>query len=74
LSALTGGVCVASCKGPRNRRPRVKRPPIGGSPWHERCSPLAQLSHKLPKARIVRGSLNSSERAYLLQQEWRALW
>ena len=27
-----------------------KRPPIGGSPWYERCTPLAQL-----RAGIVRG-------------------
>ena len=29
LSALTGGVCVASCKAPRNRQPRVKGPHRG---------------------------------------------
>src|SRR5262249_52951004 len=30
LSALTGVVCVASCKRPRNRRPRVKTAPDRG--------------------------------------------
>jgi hypothetical protein len=36
LSALTGGVRVASCKGRRSRRPGAKRSPIGDPARHAR--------------------------------------
>jgi hypothetical protein len=36
---------VASCKGPRNRRPWVKAPRSGGSPWHERCTTRSAKPH-----------------------------
>src|SRR5262249_14143275 len=49
LSALTGGVCVASCKGPRG--------PDRGLTSAQALQPLAQLRLKSPKASIVRGSL-----------------
>jgi hypothetical protein len=57
LSALTGGVCVASCKGSRSRRPRVKRPPDRGLIPARARQPLAQSRQELPKAGIVRGAL-----------------
>jgi len=76
LSALTGGVCVASCKEPRSRRARIKTAPIGGSPWHERRTPLAQptqiaqsryssrfpLTHFKPKAGSCVTSAKSTNR------------
>src|SRR6516225_10607457 len=57
LSALTGGVRVASCKGPRGRRPGVKTVPDRGLTSARALQPLAQLRQKSPKASIVRGSL-----------------
>jgi hypothetical protein len=42
----------------RNRRPRSKWPPIGGSPWYERCTPFAQLRAGIvggPRRRVRRG-------------------
>src|SRR6266436_3400421 len=38
LSALTGGVRVASCKRTARSPARVKTVPIGDSLWHERCN------------------------------------
>src|SRR5262245_9445068 len=52
LSALTGGLRVASCKGPRGRRPGVKTVP-------DRGLTSARALQPLPKASIVRGSLYS---------------
>src|SRR5215468_7147146 len=57
LSALTGGLRVASCKGPRGRRPVVKTVPDRGLTSAQALQPLAQLRQKSPKASIVRGSL-----------------
>src|SRR5262249_39375777 len=57
LSALTGGLRVASCKGPRGRRPGVKTVPDRGLTSAQALQPLAQLRQKSPKASIVRGSL-----------------
>src|SRR6201993_507095 len=57
LSALTGGLRVASCKGPRERRPGVKTVSDRGLTLARALQPLAQLSQKSPKASIVRGSL-----------------
>ena len=57
LSALTGGVRMASCKGPRGRRPGVKTVPDRGLTSARARQPLAQLRQKSPKASIVRGSL-----------------
>src|SRR5262249_36850756 len=48
---------VASCKGPRGRRPGVKTIPDRGLTSAQALQPLAQLRQKSPKARIVRGSL-----------------
>src|SRR5262249_17491567 len=56
LSALTGGVRVASCKGPRGRRPGVKTVPDRGLTSARALQPPAQPRQKSPKARIVRGS------------------
>src|SRR5262245_25662155 len=49
LSALTGGLRVASCKGPRGRRPGVKTVP-------DRGLTSARALQPLPKGSIVRGS------------------
>src|SRR5262249_31064796 len=57
LSALTGGVRVASCKGPRGCRLGVKTVPDRGLTSAQALQPLAQLRQKSPKASIVRGSL-----------------
>src|SRR5262249_42350518 len=57
LSALTGGLRVPSCKGPRGRRPGVKTVPDRGLTSAQTLQPLAQLRQKSPKASIVRGSL-----------------
>jgi hypothetical protein len=59
LSALTGGLRVASCKGPRGRRLGVKTVPDRGLTSAQALQPLAQLRQKSPKASIVRGSLYS---------------
>ena len=59
MSALTGGVRVASCKGPRGCRLGVKTVPDRGLTSAQALQPLAQLRQKSPKASIVRGSLNS---------------
>src|SRR5262249_38943057 len=56
LSALTGGLRVPSCKGPRGRRPGVKTVPDRGLTSAQTLQPLAQLRQKSPKATIVRGS------------------
>ena len=56
LSALTGGLRVASCKRPRGRRPGVKTVPDRGLTSARALQPLAQLRQKSPKASIVRGS------------------
>src|SRR6516164_5421317 len=56
LSALTGGVRVASCKGPRGCRLGVKTVPDRGLTSAQALQPLAQLRQKSPKASIVRGS------------------
>src|SRR5262249_8702574 len=56
LSALTGVVCVASCKGPRGCRLGVKTVPDRGFTSAQALQPLAQLRQKSPKASIVRGS------------------
>src|SRR5436309_1183693 len=56
LSALAGGVRVASCKGPRGRRPGVKTVPDRGLTSARALQPLAQLRQKSPKASIVRGA------------------
>src|SRR5262245_30794536 len=56
LSALTGGLRVPSCKGPRGRRPGVKTVPDRGLTSAQTLQPLAQLRQKSPKASIVRGS------------------
>src|SRR5262249_41178474 len=61
LSALTGGLRVASCKGPRGRRPGVKTVPDQGLTSAQALQPLAQLRQKSPKASIVRGSHNTIE-------------
>jgi AIR synthase related protein, N-terminal domain len=53
LSALTGGIRVASCKGPRGHRPGAKTAP---STLARVLHPLAQLRQKSPKAGIVRGA------------------
>src|SRR5262249_27223288 len=58
LSALTGGVRVASCKGPRGRRPGVKTVPDRGLTSERALQPPAQPRQKSLKASIVRGSLN----------------
>src|SRR5262245_64721715 len=52
LSALTGGLRVASCKGPRGRRPGVKTVP-------DRGLTSARALQPLPKGSIVRGSHKS---------------
>src|SRR5262249_58803714 len=57
LSALTGGVRVASCKGPRGRRPGVKTVPDRGLTSERALQPPAQPRQKSLKASIVRGSL-----------------
>src|SRR5262249_1175948 len=57
LSALTGGLRVPSCKGPRGRRTGVKTVPDRGLTSAQTLQPLAQLRQKSPKASIVRGSL-----------------
>src|SRR5262249_13116613 len=59
LSALTGVVCVASCKGPRGCRLGVKTVPDRGFTSAQALQPLAQLRQKSPKAIIGRGSLVS---------------
>src|SRR5262249_43171721 len=59
LSALTGGLRVPSCKGPRGRRPGVKTVPDRGLTSAQTLQPLAQLRQKSPKASIVRGSRES---------------
>src|SRR5262249_27577606 len=56
LSALTGGVRVASCKGPRGRRPGVKTVPDRGLTSERALQPPAQPRQKSLKASIVRGS------------------
>src|SRR5262249_43437867 len=61
LSALTGGLRVPSCKGPRGRRPGVKTVPDRGLTSAQTLQPLAQLRQKSPKASIVRGSQKSSQ-------------
>src|SRR5262249_34413209 len=60
LSALTGGLRVPSCKGPRGRRPGVKTVPDRGLTSAQTLQPPAQLRQKSPKASIVRGSQLSS--------------
>jgi hypothetical protein len=60
LSALTGGVRVASCKGPRGRRPGVKTLPDRGLTSARALQPPAQPRQKSLKASIVRGSLVST--------------
>src|SRR5262245_31242318 len=56
LSALTGGVRVASCKGPRGRRPGVKTVPDRGLTSERALQLPAQPRQKSLKASIVRGS------------------
>src|SRR5262249_19792061 len=46
LSALTGGLRVPSCKGPRGRRPGVKTVPDRGLTSAQTLQPLAQLRQK----------------------------
>ena len=53
---------MASCKGPRGRRPGVKTVPDRGLTSAQALQPLAQLRQKSPKASIVRGSLRSKKR------------
>jgi hypothetical protein len=50
---------MASCKGPRGRRPGVKTVPDRGLTSAQALQPLAQLRQKSPKASIVRGSLKT---------------
>jgi IS5 family transposase len=57
LSALAGGVRVASCKGPRGRRAGGKMVPDRGRAPARARQPLAQPRQKSPKAAIVRGAL-----------------
>src|SRR5215813_2909216 len=59
LSALTGGLRVPSCKGPRGCRLGVKTVPDRGLTSAQALQPLAQLRQKSPKASIVRGSLKA---------------
>src|SRR5215510_7240856 len=67
LSALTGGLRVPSCKGPRGRRPGVKTVPDRGLTSAQTLQPLAQLRQKSPKASIVRGSLKTLDVIRALQ-------
>src|SRR5262249_50759107 len=70
LSALTGGVRVASCKGPRGRRPGVKTVPDRGLTSERALQPPAQPRQKSLKASIVRGShknANAPQAAGLLR-------
>src|SRR5246127_3374155 len=69
LSALTGGLRVASCKGPRGRRPGVKTVPDRGLTSAQALQPLAQLRQKSPKASIVRGSLKAIRPEILVEGE-----
>src|SRR5262249_28970823 len=75
LSALTGGVCVASCKGPRGRRPGVKTVPDRGLTSARALQPPAQPRQKSLKASIVRGSLNKvGQRRLQLHHQKRAFF
>jgi hypothetical protein len=56
VRSRTGGVRVASCKGPRFAHQASKRS-RSGAHIGTSAAPLAQLSHTSPKTGIVRGSL-----------------